>query len=155
MAVNIITFVNLAIQIEDRALKCYAILSRVAGEVSAAAELRALSEEELDHKQTLIRGKSYILKYPDLFGDPALPGEEVEMSVHQVQRLLADLESGRIDFGGGLKAIDELEKRLEKVHMTVALEIKDESLKKLFETLQGSDKDHERRLNGLLKKQKP
>jgi ferritin-like metal-binding protein YciE len=58
--------------------------------------------------------------------------------------------AGKADFRQGLRRIHDLERKFERVHMSTASEIKDFSLKKLFEALARADAEHRQRLERMM-----
>ena len=82
---------------------------------------------------------------PDVFGIELMTAGEIKggftlaEGLQKMIRQTSNLEDG-------LKLLLELEKRFEKVHFDTSIEIRDESLKKLFKDLSQEDQAHAKSL---------
>jgi len=138
-----------AIELERLIASCYEILSGIS-ENSISEELKKLSREEKSHISVLKTGKNYVFRAPDAFGDERVSDIEIRLGQKVAADLFDDLEAGKTNFRQGLKRLYDLEKKFERVHMNTAVEFKDPSLKKLFETLALADAEHRKRLERLI-----
>lgn len=138
-----------AIELEQKILSCYEFLSKIA-EDGLSGELIKLAREEKSHISVLKTGKNYVVRAPDLVGKQAISVIEIRMGIKTASNIYDDLETHKADFRHGLKRIYELEKKFECIHMNTAMEFKDYSLKKLFETLALADAEHRKRLERLI-----
>jgi rubrerythrin len=138
-----------AIAVEEKFSSCYEHLSHVA-EDGQSAELRILAREEKNHASVLKTGKNFVFRAPDLFGQEKTSDLEIRLGLKTAQDLQADLMAGKADFRQGLRRIHDLERKFERVHMSTASEIKDFSLKKLFEALARADAEHRQRLERMM-----
>ena len=138
-----------AIALEEKFSSCYEHLSRAAGD-GQSAELKILAREEKNHANVLKTGKNFVFRAPDLFGQERISDIEIRLGIKAAADLQDDLIAGKADFRQGLKRLHDLERRFERVHMSTAAEIKDFSLKKLFEALARADAEHRQRLERLI-----
>ena len=114
------------------------------------AELKTLSQEEIDHANLLKTGKNYLRSAPEQFEQADLTPEAVDGFIEEVSRLTQELENRHIGIAKSLKRIHDLEKKFEKAHLQTVVAVKDPSLKELFEALAQGDKAHVRRLKSLI-----
>lgn len=147
---NLIGILNEVIEVEQKLSDCYEKLSQMSLDESLSHELKKLSQEEIGHMNSLKAGKNYVFKEPELFGEETISDEEMKEGINLLDALLKDTENKRISLSEGLKRMYELEKRYEQVHMKTVVEIKDQSLQKLFEALSIGEKEHYQRLEKII-----
>jgi len=139
---------ELAVRLERIVSDCYRELARLAPADPLRMRFDELALEEINHANTLERGRLYVRTMPDLFGESRVPLAEVREGVRLSEDLFRDLRAGR-DFRQCLDVLLGLEKRFEIVHFQTALEIGDKSLQVLFEGLGREDRDHVRQLEKI------
>jgi hypothetical protein len=138
-----------AIELEERIQSCYGLLSK-ATQDGSAEELRQLAREEKSHVNVLRTGKSFIVRAPDAFGQESVSDAELRLGIKVATDLEEGLKAQKIKFSQALKRLYYLEKKYERIHMNAAAELKDYSLKKLFEALARADAEHRQRLERLI-----
>jgi hypothetical protein len=146
---RLIVTLDEAIELEERIFACYEYLRKISQD-GAAEEMKNLAREERSHINVLKTGKNFVYRAPDLFGEETISDIEIRLGIKAASVLLDDLIAQRADFRKGLRRIYDLEKKFERVHMNTALEFKDFSLKKLFETLALADAEHRKRLERVI-----
>ena len=141
-----------AILLEGKVSRCYQALSKIVTEKDLVDELQELSREELDHANQLKAGKNYMRSASQTFGETVMSVEEIDSAIEQISQLIEDVENRRVGIAKGLKRISELEERFEKIHLKTIVEIKDRTLKALFQALGRDDREHSERLKNLISK---
>lgn len=147
---EIMEFMDKAIRIETLLAECYEALAARA-QPAFARELKRLSNEEVNHRNILNRGKTFITDAPDLFGGLTMPEADLDSGREVIGSLLKSIRSKRTDTQGILEKLKELEASFERVHMKVSVEIKDASLRDLFSGLSAGDRNHLEVLDKILK----
>jgi rubrerythrin len=146
---NLTVTLDEAIALEEKFSSCYELLTRAAGD-GQSTELKILAREEKNHASVLKTGKNFVIRAPDLFGLEKISDIEIRLGIKTAENLREDLIAGKADFRQGLKRLYNLERKFERIHLTTAAEIKDFSLKKLFEALARADAEHRQRLERLM-----
>ena len=139
-----------AIDLETLIAEIYRLAAKLAPDENMARELTLLAGEELDHASLLRTARNYQLRAPEAFGEASHSKEELLRGLKSAQELLAKIEGKKLLLPQILEKLIELESQFEKVHLETLVEIRDESLKKLFERLAGEDRKHLNRLSRLL-----
>jgi rubrerythrin len=127
-------------------------LSHIAPDESLRQELLRLSAEEDGHANLLKRGKVYIMEMPDLAEKANMSVDEIEEGINRAALLIGDVENRRIGISQALKQTSSLESQYERVHFNAFVAIKDDSVKKMFETISREDENHSQRLKEILSK---
>lgn len=143
-------FILDAIDLENLIAEIYQLAAALAPDENIAGELTRLSGEERDHANLLRAGKNYHTRAPEAFGQPLITREELLSGLKAAQDLLVRIENKTLLLPQILGELIELESRFEKIHLHTLVEIRDESLKKLFQRLAGGDREHINRLARLL-----
>jgi rubrerythrin len=138
---NLDDFLNLGIQLEEAICACYEGLSRISSNEDLVWRLAKMAREEKNHARILASGKEYIKMIPDAFGSKLMTGSEIRNGLSLAENLLLKIRQASSP-DEGLKELLELERRFEKVHLDTSIEIRDPSLKKLFQDLSKEDKTH-------------
>ena len=128
---------NEAIQLEERIQSCYGLLSKVAQD-GIADELRQLAREEKSHVNVLRTGKNFVIRAPDVFGQEMVSDTEIRLGIKAAADLEEGLKAQKMEYPQALKRVYDLEKKYERIHLNTAVEVKDYTLKKLFEALAAS-----------------
>lgn len=139
-----------AVHLELRVAECYKRLSALAESDSLRKELLDLAGEEVGHANLLRTGKNYLAKEPDLFCLEEKAEAGLGVCLGFVDELLNGLDRKALSLADGLRKARALEVHCEKAHLTNLVEIRDESLKKLFEALSKSDEEHVKRIDEIL-----
>ena len=142
--------ITLAIELENLIGEIYHLAANLSPGENIGKELARLAEEEQQHVNLLRTGRNYLTKAPEVFGQPAISEEEMLLGLKKAQELLAKIENRKLLLPQMLEELRELEREFEKIHLNTLIEIKDESLKKLFRVLAGEDEKHVERLEQLL-----
>jgi hypothetical protein len=146
---QLIDFMEKAIQIEGMVAECYSALSKQC-EPEYAARLRRLSDDEINHRNILNMGKTFVIRAPDLFGRVNLPEKDLDEGSRALAPLLESILSEKDDWWESLEKLKKLESILERVHITSSVIIQDPSLRALFKGLSAGDQNHEFVLLGIL-----
>ncbi len=146
---KLLAILDTAIELEEKFRSCYELLGGIT-EDGVSADLKQLAREEKSHANVLKTGKTFVVRTPDLFGGETISDVEIRRGLDALVKLEAGLQSRETGLAEGLKKVFRLEKKLERVHMSTAVEFKDYSLKKLFEALARADADHRQRLERLI-----
>jgi len=142
---NLVELLDLGIRLEEKISACYEDLSRLCSDDALSRRLHKMAQEEINHANILRSGKQFLRKMPDVFGIELMTAGEIKggftlaEGLQKMIRQTSNLEDG-------LKLLLELEKRFEKVHFDTSIEIRDESLKKLFKDLSQEDQAHAKSL---------
>jgi rubrerythrin len=142
-------FLDLGTELELKISKIYEKMAGLTNDTSLSKRLMSLSGEEINHANTLRTGKNYLKEMPDLFVGVQLEDEEMRSGLDGSAALLSELDAG-LGVSEGLKRLLELEKRFERVHLGISVEIGDPSLKKLFKALAIGDQNHIAVLTGII-----
>jgi rubrerythrin len=146
---NLDDFLDLGIQLEETFCACYESLSRISSDEDLAWRLNKIAQEEKNHARILASGKEYIKMIPDAFGCKLMTASEIHRGLKLAETLLQRIRrTSSLD--EGLKELLELEGRFEKVHLDTSIEIRDPSLKKLFQDLSQEDKTHTQSLQEII-----
>jgi len=143
---------DLAIQLEEKMSECYKEISRLCQEESIANEFVRLSNDEIAHMNLLIMGKNYLKEAPDIFHLRRERIEELKIGLNKITGLIERVRDKKIALEEALNDAAELERLFEQFHLRAIAEVKDASLKKLFEALSVDDKTHRMRLINVMKR---
>jgi rubrerythrin len=134
------------VRLEKKMSECYKEISQICQDEDISKEFMTLSKEEIDHMNVLATGKNYLSHAPDIF--KLKPGREVGLSPIQskIDKLINDVHEKKIGLMEAINGAADLERILEQSHLDRIAEVKDASLKKLFESLSLGDKEHKKRL---------
>jgi hypothetical protein len=134
-------FMGLAQKLEDGLSGLYQLASEAASGGPLFPRLVGLSKDESNHASALRVGKNYLSAAPDLFIGVTLKDENLTDGLERAASLAAEFKAG-LALREGLKRLLDLEKRFEKLHLGVSVEVADPSLKKLFQSLTKGDQEH-------------
>ena len=148
-AMNILEYLEHGIKLEEIISRCYKTLAETCPAGEAQNRLLRISGEETNHANVLRSGRDFARKMPDLFGPQAFPSAELLEGVRSAESLLARIVGGG-DQKPLLTVLLDLERRFEGIHLNTAVEIQDESLRKLFENLSREDSRHIEALTGII-----
>jgi rubrerythrin len=141
---------DLAIQLEGKMSEGYKAISQICHDKAISKELMKLSKEETDHMNLLLTGKNYLSEAPDMFSLESERIAELNLTLNKITRLIDNVNDKKVGLEEAVNDAAELERFMEKFHLNRIVEMKDDSLKKLFETLAIGDKIHLERLLGVL-----
>ena len=142
---------DLAIQLEEKMSECYKGISRLCQDESIAREFMRLSNDETAHMNLLLMGKNYLKEAPDVFSLRQERIEELKIGLNKIITLIERVNDKKIALEEALNDAAELERLFEQFHLKAVAEVKDASLKKLFEALSTDDKTHRMRLISIMK----
>ncbi len=148
---SVIHALSLAIELELKVSDAYRRLSELVVDGVVKKNLLTLSQEEVVHANTLRTGKSHATSQPEAFESERISEEQLSDNIALIDNLLKNLEDKRIGFEDALKRIRDLESRFERAHLNTLLEVKDPSLKQLFEALSSGDREHAWRVEELVR----
>jgi rubrerythrin len=148
---SVIHALSLAIELELKVSDAYRRLSELVVDGVVKKNLLILSQEEILHANTLRAGKSHADSQPEAFESERISEEELRDNIALIDNLLKKLEDKTIGFEDALKRIRDLETRFERAHLNTLLEVKDPSLKQLFEALSSGDREHGWRVEELVR----
>ena len=137
---------DLAIQAEQNISVCYDEMNLAFQNESFSDEFTTLSKEEIDHRNLLMTGKNYLEEASDILSGKPKEIAKLRSGLTTVSKLIDRLRNRDIGLKEALNNLIELEKVFEKFHLIATVEVKDPSLKKLFEALSLGDKLHKARL---------
>jgi len=146
---EIMAYLDKAMQVEDHLAECYKALAAWCDQ-KIAAQLNRLSREEINHRNILNMGKTFITNAPDLFGGVVMSEAELDRGLQDIDPLLNSLRAKQLNQRDALAQLIELERRLEKVHMRVSIDIKEPSLQDLFHKLSAGDQNHVAVLDNMI-----
>jgi rubrerythrin len=142
-------FLDLGIRLEETISACYEGLCRLSSDQALSWRLKKIAQEEKNHAQILESGKKYARMVPAAFGKEMMTAAEIKTGLRLASGLLKKIQK-KSDLQASLKTLLKLEKRFEKVHLDTSIEIRDESLKKLFLNLSQEDKTHTQSLEEII-----
>jgi rubrerythrin len=143
---EIIEAFDTMVQLEKNMSECYREISQVCHDEEISKELMTLSKEEIDHMNLLATGKNYLKEAPDIFSLKSGRIAELSFIQNNMIKLISDIRDKKKNLIEAINDAAELERILEQFHLNRIAEVKDASLKKLFETLSLGDKEHKKRL---------
>ena len=143
---------DLAIKLEEKMSECYKEISRLCQDESIANEFIKLSNDEIAHRDLLLMGKNYLKEAPDVFSLRRERISELEIGLNKIIGLIERVHDKKIALEEALNDAAELERLFEQFHLRTIAEVKDASLKKLFEALSTDDKTHRMRLISVMKR---
>jgi rubrerythrin len=143
------------VQLEKKMSECYGEMSQVCHNEETSKVLMKLSKEEIDHVNLLATGKNYLREVPDLFGLKCERTGELSLMQNRIATLIEKIHSNQVSLTEAINDVAEIERRLEQYHLNRIAEVKDASLKKLFDALSRGDKEHKERLFRLLESLHP
>jgi len=149
---NALESIDLAAQMEEKMSECYIELSQSCEDESISKELMALSSEEIDHMNLLITGKNYVSEAPEIFELTSDRKVEMKEGLNRMITLISQIKNKKVNFVEAINDTFELEMLFEQFHLKTIIEVKDSSLKNLFEALSQGDKEHKKRLTEILKR---
>jgi rubrerythrin len=141
---------DLAEELESGLSTCYRKLAELTRDEDISERLQRLAEEEINHRDLIKTGKSYLIQAPEVFRDVRMPADELREGLEQCESLAGRLEKASMDFPVGLEALAVLESTAERAHLSVLLELSDPELERLFQALAQGDAGHRLRLERLL-----
>lgn len=141
---------DLAIQAEERMSVCYKEMSQICQNESISKELMILSKDEIDHMNLLATGKNYLKEAPDIFGLKSERITELKIGLNKITRLIESVQKNRVNLEEALNDAVEIERLFEQFHLNKITEVKEPSLRSLFEALSAGDKDHKERLMKII-----
>jgi rubrerythrin len=134
------------VQLEKKMSECFKEISQICHDEEISKELMMLSRGEIDHMNLLAAGKNYLNEAPDLFGLKCERTSELSLMQNRIDTLINNIQSKKIGLIEAINDTVQIERQLEECHLSKIAEVKDASLKKLFDTLSLGDKEHKRRL---------
>jgi len=143
---------DLAIKLEEKMSECYKEISRLCQDESIASEFIKLSNDEIAHRDLLLMGKNYLKEAPDVFSLRRERIGELEIGLNKITGLIERVRDKNVALEEALNDAAELERLFEQFHLKAIAEVRDASLKKLFEALSVDDKTHRMRLINVMKR---
>jgi len=137
---------DLAIQLEEKMSECYKQIGKLCRDEAISKELVRLSYDERAHADLLITGKNYLKEVPDIFSLKSERMTEMKIALNKIIKLIDNVHNKNIDLEEALNDAAELERLFEQFHLKTIAEVREASLKKLFEALSTDDKVHAGRL---------
>jgi rubrerythrin len=137
---------GLAIQLEAKMSECYKEIAQVCQDQSISKELTKLSNDEVAHMNLLIMGKNYLREAPDMFSLESERTTESKTALNGIIKLIESVRNKNTTLRQAINDAAELEKLFEQFHLRTIAEVKDASLKRLFEALSTDDTVHTERL---------
>lgn len=133
-------FLDVNARIEALCAELYHFYSRVFfynGDVSRLWQKTAMEEE--NHRMQV----QMAMRLSDAIEDVLPDGLTVAYSIHQkLHRLVAGVRNNPPDLVTALKKSIEMEERMAFLHVESSVRFKDESIRRMFEALRGSDRGH-------------
>ena len=148
---SVIRALSLAIDLELKVAEAYEKLSRMAVDETVKKDLTTLSQEERVHANLLRTGKHFASSDPLLFADEKISEKDIEDHLGLIENFLKYVDDKTLDLEDALRRMHDMEIWFETVHIRTLLEVKDPSLRKLFEALSAGDHEHTRRLEKLIR----
>lgn len=145
-------FLDDAVALEEILAAIYEELARLTDDQRLKTEFQRLQKEEANHALVIRTGKNYVRQAPDTFGKTIVTKTELEGALEAARAILDDVRSGCGNYQEAVAHVRRLENQFEKIHMATAMDIKDETLHKLFQRLSKDDKDHRLTLDEILQK---
>jgi rubrerythrin len=148
---DILSFIDLAIKTENTISGLYEAAAKAAAVSSPelVLQLKTLAHEEIGHANVLRMGRNYAAAMPDLFSRKNIEVGEAQRGFEDSQRDMISVPSGN-NLKSLLAFLLDMEKRFERLHLTVSVAIADDSLKSFFITLSKGDHSHIEILNKML-----
>jgi rubrerythrin len=118
----------------------------LAPDEASKREIHILSRDEFAHAELLRRGIEYAQAHPDFFGETVFSEQDLAAIIENVQSITAAIAQKTVSYASSLRQLADLEKNLYRIHMSHLADIREPSLKKLFESLAAGDKTHVERI---------
>jgi rubrerythrin len=143
------------VQLEKMLSECYMEISQICNDESIFKELVALSKEEIDHMNLLRWGKDYlneaqntlILKFEKL--------PELSLVQDKIGKLINDIQEKKTSLMEAINEVTALERILGQLYLKRIAEVKNASLKKLFDSLSLSGNEHKKSLFRIMQHLNP
>src|SRR4030042_286374 len=142
---------DLAIQLEEKMSECYKAMCKLCQDEAISKEFMRLSYDEIAHADLLRTGKNYLKEVPDIFSLKSERMTELNTALNGITKLIESVREKNTNLKQAINDTAELERLFEQFHLKTIAEVKDASLKKLFEALFTDDRVHERRLTRIMK----
>jgi rubrerythrin len=137
---------GLAIQLEAKMSECYKEINKLCQDETISKELVRLSYDERAHADLLITGKNYLKEVPDIFSLKSERMTELKTALNGIIKLIESVRDKNTTLRQAINEAAELENLFEQFHLRTIAEVRDASLKRLFEALSTDDKVHAKRL---------
>ncbi len=155
MNASLIGFMDKAIRLETCFSECYEMMIQLGEGRGMGKDLRTLSYQEINHANILKTGKNFVIEEPDLFEQATPTDTEMDSGIGLTEDLLRKIRGRVIEFNTAIRELHELEKLFERIHMNVAVAVKEPSLEALFRNLSKQDAEHKRILERLMQMSLP
>jgi rubrerythrin len=142
---------DLAIQLEEKMSECYKAICKLCQDEAISKELVRLSYDEIAHADLLRTGKNYLKEVPDIFNLKSERMTELNTALNGIANLIESVREKNTNLKQAINDTAELERLFEQFHLKTIADVKDASLKKLFEALSTDDRVHARRLTSIMK----
>jgi rubrerythrin len=134
------------VQLEKMMSECYMEISKICNDESVSKELVELSKEEIDHMNLLKWGKDYLNESQNAlvckFERPA----ELSLVQDKIGTLINDIQEKKIGLMEAINDVTVLERIMGQLYLKRIAEVKNLSLKRLFDLLSLSGREHKRSL---------
>jgi rubrerythrin len=133
-------------QIEKMMSECYMEISKLCNDESISKELAELSREEIDHMNLLKWGKDYLDGAQNTvvckFERPA----ELSLVQDKIGRLINDIQEKKTGLMEAINDVAVLERIIGQLYLRRIAEVKNISLKRLFDLLSLGGREHNKSL---------
>jgi rubrerythrin len=151
MGDRMLKFLTVCAAIEDSA---GAIYRQLAGMLPEDHELRGIwlemAEDEAEHARQIRLAAR--LPAREVFSGMKLSLGRAEELLQRVREMQKELQGGRLAMARALKLSLQLEEEFRQVHVAVAMEFSDESMRRMFQSLSWNDDRHANLLRNYLAK---
>jgi bacterioferritin (cytochrome b1) len=105
---DISKFLDLADELELEISKLYQLIADDSGDQPIASRLRAVANEEVNHANTIRRGKSYYEEHPDLFSGLKMDENELRAGLDEIHIFRTTLGQAKVPLVDRLKKLLDL-----------------------------------------------
>ena len=130
------------IQLEKMMSECYTEIYKICRDKSISSELEELSKEEIDHTNLLKWGKDYLDRAQNASGCNFERPAELRLVQEKIDQLINDIQGKKTGLLEAINDITVLERIMQQLYLRRIAEVKSSSLKRIFDTLSLSSREH-------------
>jgi rubrerythrin len=146
---------NIYVKLEEMMSECYAEINKICDDKSISKELIELSKEETDHVNLLKWGKDYLNELQNTsvckFERPA----ELSLMQEKIGQLINNIQEKKTGLVEAINDVIVLERIMEQFYLRRIAEVNKPSLKKLFDLLSISGREHIKSLMRIMQSLNP
>jgi rubrerythrin len=143
------------VQLEKMMSECYMEISKICNDESISKELVELSKEEIDHMNLLEWGKDCLDEAQNTFVCKFERPAELSLVQEKIGQLINDIQEKKTGLMEAINDIKVLERMIEQLYIRRIAEVTKPSLKRLFDLLSLSGREHIKSLFRIMQSLNP